>query len=156
MTGNWSITPGCPFPKSPPNEERRKPIGKVKNISYRWQAGDDLICRECRACCLWEGEIRFDLDELRRVADFLGIEERDCADKYFELTRDRRHLKTKETESGRCLFLGEDGCRIYAVRPRQCRTFPYRWQRPEKNLMRKCRLYRRLLTREEAGPPLSI
>ena len=36
--------------------------------------------------------------------------------------------RISEHPDGRCVFYGDDGCAVYAVRPRQCRTFPF-WVR---------------------------
>lgn len=50
----------------------------------------------------------------------------------------------QEETDGRCVFFEKQGCRIYPVRPRQCRTFPFwtanlrsevRWQK----ISRACR-----------------
>jgi len=45
------------------------------------------------------------------------------------LARNRSQLTFKEAPDGACAFLDAKGrCRIYAARPRQCRTFPHGWQ----------------------------
>lgn len=34
-------------------------------------------------------------------------------------------LSLKEKQNFSCIFLGEDGCKVYSVRPTQCRTYPF-------------------------------
>jgi len=126
------------------------------SVRYQYCAGDEEFCRQCRVCCAWEGDVLFDPGDLEKIAQFLRMAPRACAEKYFQLARDRRHLRSRSTKDGRCVFLGEDGCRIYPRRPRQCRTFPYLWQHPENKLMKKCRLFRDIREREAENTPFRI
>ena len=98
-------------------------------------AVDEKFCNNCIKCCLWPGEVFFKENELAKAAECLEIDERTCADTFFDLAEDRIRLKTKPTNDGRCIFVDENGCRVYEARPKQCRTFPFEWQRPEKELM---------------------
>jgi uncharacterized protein len=98
-------------------------------------------------CCRWPGDVLFEPDALSDVAAYLGMDERTCADTFFDLNDDRRHLKTKATMHGGCIFVDEHGCRVHPVRPRQCRTFPYEWQRMEEECMQECRLYQAVRAR---------
>ncbi|HOO77352.1 MAG TPA: YkgJ family cysteine cluster protein [bacterium] len=116
-------------------------------LSFDPEPGDGDCCRGCDACCRWEGTVFFPPENLPGIARWLGMDERECAETYFEPAPDRRRLQAVETADGRCPFLGADGCRIYPLRPPACRSFPYRWQRPEPELMRQCRLWRTLLWR---------
>jgi len=109
---------------------------------------DKTFCKGCINCCLWPGEVFFTQDEMAKAAELIGIDERTFADTFFDLADDRRRLKTKPTNDGRCIFIDENGCRVYDARPKQCRTFPYEWQRPEKNLMKECALYLALLKKQ--------
>lgn len=89
----------------------------------------------------------FEPDAVPAIAAHLHMDERDCADMFFDLHADRWHLRTKPGVNGACIFLDANGCRIYPHRPRQCRTFPYEWQRTERGHMRHCALYQALLHR---------
>jgi len=56
-------------------------------------------------------------------------------EKYTRIAPDRSCLSLTEEPSGECVFLerGAEGrwsCRIDAVKPRQCRDFPLRWNFP--------------------------
>ena len=113
-------------------------------MKFKKSAGDEKFCKNCINCCLWPGEVFFTQEEMAKAAELLGIDERTFADTFFDLADDRRKLKTKPTNDGRCIFVDENGCRVYAARPKQCRTFPYEWQRPENELMNECKLYEKL------------
>ena len=113
--------------------------------------GDEQHCLRCTVCCRWPGVVLFPGEAVTDVAALLGMDERECAELFFELHEDRIHVQTKPTAHGGCIFLDDNGCRIYEMRPRQCRTFPYEWQRDdEPELMRECRLYRALFERAQA------
>jgi len=60
--------------------------------------------------------------EVARIAEFLGMTLQEF---------DRRHVRRVDgnetirlTENGDC-SLWKDGCTVYPVRPRQCRTYPF-------------------------------
>ncbi len=106
-------------------------------------------CRNCIACCLWSGDVFFKPEKLAGIAHYLRMSERDCAEKYFEVNGNRTRLKARELDDGRCAFVESEGCSIYPFRPGPCRSFPRSWQRPEKELMEQCRLYRSLRWKEK-------
>lgn len=84
-------------------------------------------CTGCGKCCTG--------DENAYVA--VSAKEQDRIIRYLDISRAwfrRRYLHRFDDgdiavamdADGRCPFLGRDnGCRIYPVRPRQCRTYPY-------------------------------
>jgi hypothetical protein len=85
-----------------------------------------FACTGCGKCCTGGGSYVVEVSraEQRRIQRHLGI-----SWAWF-----RRHYLFRfdeETESlkmprGRCVFLGDDNrCRIYQVRPLQCRTYPW-------------------------------
>jgi len=124
----------------------------MKNLpatSFKPEPDDERYCSGCSACCRWSGEVVFSPHSLPEIAALLNLDERECAERYFDLAEDRYHLQAVETADGRCPFLIEDSCIIYSLRPTACRSFPYSWQRPERELMRRCRLYRALLWRSK-------
>ena len=117
---------------------------------FRETADDGKFCEKCTTCCQWPGVVLFSPEQLAPLAKYLGMSEHDCAEIYFEVSDDRQHLRTKDCEPHGCIFLTEKGCSVYDYRPDQCRTFPYSWQRPEKNKMKECGLYQELLKRTES------
>ena len=63
-----------------------------------------------------------------RVAAFLGMDERAFIERETELAPDRRGLVLRSRADGACAWLADDAsCRIHAVKPDKCRTFPHEW-----------------------------
>lgn len=56
------------------------------------------------------------------MAEFLGLDDREFARRY--VRRVNQGLSLIELSGGNCVFY-ENGCKIYPVRPAQCRTFPF-------------------------------
>ncbi len=86
-------------------------------------------CRMCGACCrIPDGIVRLSDAEISRIAGHLGMSEADFIANETALSPDRRCLVLKDGADGACAMLDENGlCRIHAVKPDKCRTFPYEW-----------------------------
>jgi Fe-S-cluster containining protein len=90
-----------------------------------WYAGGlRFECTGCHACCRGghDGVVYATEQELPRIAEFLGMTLPEF---------DRRHVRRVDgngtirlTADGDC-SLWKDGCTVYPVRPRQCRTYPF-------------------------------
>lgn len=85
-------------------------------------------CTGCGECCTGPGDyfIEATRAEQRRIQAFLGISWRWFRRRY--VTRYDRAIEDLRTEpgSGRRVFLRDDNrCRIYPVRPAQCRHYPF-------------------------------
>jgi hypothetical protein len=134
---------------------------------YFFDAGLRFTCRRCGTCCTGEpGIVRTGSIEIERIAGYLKMTPAAVATRY--LTPSQGGYRVRELDDGRCIFF-EAGCRIYPVRPLQCRTYPFwistlrspdRWQAT----CRQCpgigsgRLYSReeiltMLVRGDAWPP---
>jgi hypothetical protein len=85
-------------------------------------------CLKCGTCCRQEGYVRLEKNETDIIAAFLLMDVCQFIETCTILTRDRRGLSLKEKENRDCLFLTADGCRITAVKPRQCLEFPVKWK----------------------------
>jgi Fe-S-cluster containining protein len=94
---------------------------------YYQQARLRFECTGCGACCTGGADHYVETSAKERVAirAFLKL-----SPSWFR----RRYLVRVDTDTtgirlgqdGRCPFLGDDNrCRIYPVRPRQCRTYPW-------------------------------
>ncbi|MDD5218488.1 MAG: YkgJ family cysteine cluster protein [Candidatus Omnitrophica bacterium] len=84
-------------------------------------------CVRCAACCRQAGFVYLSPEEAESCADLLKLEPFDFVNRYCEL-QDRRRLVLKKRTDETCIFLGGEGCMIYAARPGQCRDFPLRWR----------------------------
>ena len=90
---------------------------------YFFDAGIRFACRQCGSCCTGApGVVRVQGPEITAIADFLRMPVQDTIDTLLFPWKGGHSVR--EDEDGRCLFY-EDGCRIYPVRPLQCRTFPF-------------------------------
>lgn len=86
-------------------------------------------CRSCGACCrIKNGIVRVGDAEIKRIAEFLGMSESDFIEQETEIAPDRQSLILKSHADGACVYLTQDNrCRIHAVKPDKCRTFPFEW-----------------------------
>jgi Fe-S-cluster containining protein len=96
-------------------------------MTARWfDGGLRFACRQCGSCCTGEpGFVYLRAGEADRIAAHLGLDP--VAFRARHTRRVPGGTSLCEEEDGRCAFF-EAGCRIYPVRPRQCRTYPF-WQR---------------------------
>lgn len=80
-------------------------------------------------CCTGEsGYIWCTPKEINDMAGFLKLSNQDFIDRYIQKVGYKSSLKeTKTKESYSCIFFDTDkkACKIYKVRPHQCRTFPF-------------------------------
>jgi len=85
-------------------------------VRFACQAG-------CTRCCDTQGFVYITENDLRRIASYLGMSdagfERQYVIRYRNLLRLRKPLKSQ------CHFLTSAGCSVHAVKPVQCRTYPF-------------------------------
>ncbi len=81
-------------------------------------------CRPgCTACCRQSGFVYLTEADVARIATHLGMDADGFEKKYVYRTRHLRRLRMPRSTI--CRFLREDGCSIHAVKPTQCRIFPF-------------------------------
>jgi len=88
-------------------------------------------CQECGRCCAGpeEGYVWVTLDDIATIANHLRIPLPEMQRRYVRRVGDRFSL-TEHPGSNDCVFLrtdpdGQRRCRVYSVRPVQCRTWPF-------------------------------
>lgn len=114
-------------------------MNDYENRSYFFDQGIRFECQGCGQCCCGApGVIRVTMEEIVRIAEHLSTSSyailETCVFPY------ESAFSIRERTDGSCLFY-ETGCRIYPVRPLQCRTFPF-WfnnMRSEKKWEQTCR-----------------
>ena len=80
-------------------------------------------CTQCGHCCTGDpGIVYVAPAELAPIAAALGLSTQETIRRYLLPWRDG-HTVCEEA-NGRCLFY-DRGCRVYTVRPTQCRTWPF-------------------------------
>lgn len=88
-------------------------------------------CRRCGNCCGGApGYVWVDVADVKAMADFLGMPAARFSQQH--VRRVGMRLSLLELPDGDCEFLtrdadGKTGCAIHAVRPLQCRTWPF-WE----------------------------
>jgi uncharacterized protein len=93
------------------------------NRVYFFDQGLCFDCLRCGACCTGApGTIYVGPREIAPIADLLKLPLSVFTDRYLYPFKDS--FSIREDSLGNCLFY-KKGCAIYAVRPLQCRTFPF-------------------------------
>ena len=93
-------------------------------------AGLAFECTGCGACCgrPGEGYVWTTPEEIAQIAARLDISEAEMRRKFVRKVAGRFSLVERK-DNNDCIFLIPDGggrkCRIYDVRPSQCRTWPF-------------------------------
>jgi Fe-S-cluster containining protein len=77
----------------------------------------------CTECCRQKGFVYLTESDVLRIAAFLGMTAEAFERKFVFRTRNRARLRVPRDAS--CHFLLEGGCSIHAVKPTQCRIFPF-------------------------------
>jgi Fe-S-cluster containining protein len=83
-----------------------------------------FTCTGCGDCCTGDPKdywVETTLAERQRIAKYLGISMQWLRRRYLVREEDSTGIGM---QGGRCTFLEGNRCRIYAVRPTQCRTYP--------------------------------
>ena len=79
---------------------------------------------DCSNCCSTAGGFVYITEaEAREVAAFLTMDYQDFRQFFLRRIDDKTALVDREQDV--CVFLEDGRCLIYAVRPQQCRTFPF-------------------------------
>ncbi|MCS6851341.1 MAG: YkgJ family cysteine cluster protein [Gemmataceae bacterium] len=92
-----------------------------------YHAGLRFRCTRCGHCCTGTpGVVWVNAEELAAIASFRGEPLDQTTALYSRPLRGKRTLREKA--NGDCIFYDpSQGCTIYPVRPRQCRTWPF-WE----------------------------
>ena len=84
-------------------------------------------CKECEGnCCIGEsGYIWVNPKEIKEISAFLKIDEEIFKSHFLIKVGYRYSIKEKPYKNGYACIFFENGCKIYPVRPTQCRSFPF-------------------------------
>jgi len=97
-------------------------------MSPAWyHSGLRFTCTQCGHCCTGEpGYVWVDDADLAAIAEYRGETIEQVRGLYSRWTPRGRTLREKA--NGDCIFYDKNaGCTVYAVRPPQCRTWPF-WE----------------------------
>lgn len=91
-----------------------------------YRDGLRFSCTRCGHCCSGQpGSVRVSDEEIETFAEHLDLANREFREVY---TRSLRggDVSLREKSNGECVFFDRDGgCSVYALRPQQCRTWPF-------------------------------
>jgi hypothetical protein len=79
--------------------------------------------RGCTRCCEVTGFVYLTAADSRNIAEHLDLSVRAFEKRYVYRTRHLRRLR--KPRGAQCHFLKDGGCAIHAVKPVQCRLFPF-------------------------------
>lgn len=104
-------------------------MGIIRQDGYNY-AFDSDACISCEAkCCTGEsGYIWVNEEEIFTFVKFLDIKKEEFILQYVQKINSRYTLKETRYKDGyACVFFDEKimGCKVYDIRPSQCRTFPF-------------------------------
>ncbi len=95
-------------------------------MGHPWyQEGLRFTCTQCGHCCTGQpGFVWVDESEIAAIAAYRGESLHETMDLHTRPIGLRRSLREKANLD--CVFFDrQQGCTIYPVRPRQCRTWPF-------------------------------
>jgi Fe-S-cluster containining protein len=98
-------------------------MASLQDRPYFFDRGLRFACIQCGRCCTGEpGTVYVAASEIGPIAAYLDMPPADLiADMLYPF---RDSYSARERASGDCVFF-HGGCRIYPVRPRQCRAYPF-------------------------------
>jgi Fe-S-cluster containining protein len=105
-----------------------RPERRRQDMAEPWyEAGLRFRCTRCGNCCTGApGFVWVNDDEIAAIAVHRGEPVAEVTDLYTRPAARGRSLREKA--NGDCVFYDrQQGCTIYPVRPRQCRTWPF-WE----------------------------
>jgi len=77
----------------------------------------------CTNCCTQKGFVYLTETDLARIAKFLKLPASEFERRY--VYRTARQIRLRVPRQVQCHFLRDGGCSIHAVKPAQCRIFPF-------------------------------
>ena len=95
-------------------------VARMTETSYFFDEGLCFECTQCGACCTGaSGQVLVNAAEIEAITQVTGW----SSDTFLRDVPDGKSLI--ERENGDCVFFENNRCNIHAIKPRQCRTFPF-------------------------------
>jgi len=86
--------------------------------------GVQFSCTDCGACCSGApGRVRVNRKELKAIAEHQEISVEDLQNRFAR--QEEGEWLLREHANGDCVFFLEGRCAIHAVKPTQCRLYPF-------------------------------
>ena len=87
-------------------------------------APDVFDCKQCGECCTGYGGTYVTEDDIRSIAEFVGMTEDEFRITHTEMAAVGRPV-LRIGEDGKCRFHKDRLCGIHPVKPRMCREWPF-------------------------------
>ena len=81
---------------------------------------DIFICQQCGYCCQGETTVSLDVNDQKRMIEYLDMTRHEVAEKYWRQTGNTIQMKIVD---GHCIFY-DNGCTIHAGKPWRCTQWP--------------------------------
>jgi len=91
-------------------------INVATPIRFKCQQG-------CSSCCKSGGVVLISDEDVPKISKYLKLSIEDFLKRYTK--KDGKKIFLIDREINDCIFLEDDKCQIYPVRPAQCKTFPF-------------------------------
>ena len=109
-----------------PSEDAPSVPVKVIDIDNATGGIFNFYCTGCGDCCRGGGNVYFSQEEMENVKEFLNLSEEKWSLMKDRLVQFKKNGLYVHSSSKACIFIDKENlCRIYPVRPLQCRSYPY-------------------------------
>jgi len=81
---------------------------------------DIFICQQCGYCCQGETTVSLDVNDQKRMIEYLDMERHEVVEKYWRQSGNTIQMKTVD---GHCIFY-DNGCTVHAGKPWRCTQWP--------------------------------
>lgn len=103
------------------------PLRLLDEENAWYSKGLNFKCTECGKCCTGSPGYTWTTDEdIIAMADYLELSTKEFAQRYLRWV-DGKYALLEHHKTFACIFLTDNKCAVYPVRPLQCRTYPW-WQ----------------------------
>lgn len=102
--------------------DHRHPVEEFQHIAVEVQRHVD--CTACANCCR-QTVVAVPPEEIAAIARYLGIDTDLAVRQYTTPDPENSQRRVLRNERDACVFLDEDLCMVYDVRPAACRQFPH-------------------------------
>jgi Fe-S-cluster containining protein len=105
-----------------PSHRRGTLSHRGEEVEFYYPAGLTWRCRRCGRCCMdvegWDRRVLLLWKDLERL-ETAGEQD------FHTSAEEGRFVAVTKKRDGRCVFLGEEGCRVYEARPLICHMYPF-------------------------------